>query len=58
MNRQTYWLTVPLIGIGLTVPVWALLWLARQAAEGAGRMTDLQLFAFVTLPLAVAVARC
>lgn len=27
MSLQTYWLVVPLIGIGLTVPLWAWLWL-------------------------------
>jgi hypothetical protein len=29
MDAATYWLITPLVGIGLTVPVWAWLLLAR-----------------------------
>ena len=29
VSFETYWLVVPLVGIGLTVPVWLWLWLTR-----------------------------
>jgi hypothetical protein len=29
VSLETYWLAVPLIGIALTVPIWAWLWLTR-----------------------------
>lgn len=34
MSLQTYWLVVPLVGIALTLPVWAwLLWTRRREAH-------------------------
>jgi hypothetical protein len=34
MSLETYWLAVPLTGIGLTVPVWLWLWLTRHRKQG------------------------
>jgi hypothetical protein len=37
MSDATYWLVVPLVGIGLTLPVWAWLWFTRKRAAGDKR---------------------
>jgi hypothetical protein len=34
MDFATYWLLVPLVGIGLTLPVWVWLLLARHHHTG------------------------
>jgi hypothetical protein len=33
MNLETYWLVVPLVGIALTVPLWAWLLFGRRAGD-------------------------
>jgi hypothetical protein len=35
MSFETYWLIVPLAGIGLTLPVWLWLWLTRPHKRSA-----------------------
>jgi hypothetical protein len=35
MSLETYWLVVPVVGIGLTLPVWTWLWLTRPKRKAS-----------------------
>jgi hypothetical protein len=39
MTFETYWLVVPLVGLGLSVFGWLALWLMRQSSFWAGFST-------------------